>query len=155
MILKEDVLNIISERLNEDDVYIVELKISSSNKISLYIDSDEGVAIDYCVGISRLIESNFDREQEDFELEVSSAGLSHPFKVLRQYKKNIGREVKVTLHEQKTLSGKLLGVSDEGITLEVSEKRLVEGKKRKQLVVEQQHIAFDDILKTEVVIKFK
>ena len=83
MISTELVYSFIEEKLKEDDVFVVELKVSKSNQITVLIDSDSGVNISYCVDISRLIEGSLDREEEDFELEVSSPGVG-PFKVWRQ-----------------------------------------------------------------------
>lgn len=155
MITKEQIENIISEKLEQDNVFVVDLLVTTSNKIALEIDSNTGVNISYCVEISRLIEGSFDREVEDFELEVSSSSLSQPFKVLPQYFKNIGNEVKVTVREGKPLTGVLKSVSEQGIVIEVTKKVKLEGKKRKEIVVEECNLLFDSILKTEVVIKFK
>ncbi|MFB6319747.1 ribosome assembly cofactor RimP [Saccharicrinis sp. FJH54] len=155
MITKEQVEDIISEKLDQDDVFIVDLNVTASNKITLHIDSDTGVDIDYCVEVSRLIEGQLDRENDDFDLEVSSAGLSQPFKVFRQYKKNIGKDVTVTPVGGKPLTGVLKSVDDDGIELQTTEKTAVEGRKKKELVTVVHKLSFNEIAKTEVVIKFK
>lgn len=155
MVTSEQIEAIVSGKLEEDDVFIVDLDVNTSNKITLHIDSDEGVGIDYCVEISRLIEGSLDRDEEDFDLEVSSAGLSQPFKVLRQYKKNIGNDVTVTPKSGKPLTGVLTKVTEEGIELEKEEKVAVDGKKKKKLVAVTYTFSYEDITKTEVVIKFK
>lgn len=155
MITKEQIENVIADKLSKDDVFIVDLNVTTSGKITLHIDADEGVNIDYCVEISRLIEGSLNRDEEDFELEVSSAGLSQPFKVFRQYKKNIGNDVTVTPKDGKPLTGVLKSVSEEGIELETEEKVAVEGKKKKTVVPVLHKFSFDNIAKAEVVIKFK
>ncbi|MFC0877703.1 ribosome assembly cofactor RimP [Saccharicrinis sp. FJH2] len=155
MITKDQIENIISEKLVQDDVFIVDLNVTASNKITLHIDSDTGVDIDYCVAVSRLIEGSFDRETDDFDLEVSSAGLSQPFKVFRQYKKNVGKDVTVTPKNGKPLTGLLKSVNEDGIELQTTEKLAIEGKKKKEIVDVVHKLSFDEIAKTEVVIKFK
>ena len=123
----------ISEKLQQDEMFIVELVVQPGNKIVVVIDNDNGVPISYCIELSKLIESNLDREVEDFELEVSSAGIGQAFKVLRQYKKNIGRDVEILTAEGKKLSCKLLSVDDTGFDVEIGEMVKFEGKKRKEL----------------------
>ena len=93
MILKEDIEKLADEFLYGTDMFIVKLNVGSDNKITIYIDGDNGVTIDDCVGLSRFIENEYDRETEDFELNVSSAGIDQPFINLRQYLKNIERPV--------------------------------------------------------------
>ena len=96
MISKKNVIALIEERISDlkKDLYVVELSISAKNVIRVEIDKLEGyVSVEECVSISRNIEHNLDRETEDFELHVSSAGLDKPFRHINQYKKNIGRMV--------------------------------------------------------------
>jgi ribosome maturation factor RimP len=107
------------------------------------------------MSVSRNVEHNLDREQEDFELHVSSAGLDKPFRVLAQYIKNIGREVKATLHTGKKIEGILTSADDKEITLETSSMEKPEGKKKKELVVEQHVLPLDQIKETKIVISFK
>ena len=104
--------------------------------------------------MSRHIEAGLDREKEDFELNVMSPGLSEPFKILRQYQKNIGKQVDVVSKEGKKLSGKLLKASDMGIELETKTKERVEGKKGKQLIINNINLTFNQIKETKIVISF-
>ena len=96
MIEKEQILELIKDLVDEKEYFIVQLDISKTNKISLFVDSIKGININECVELSRKIERGLSREKEDFEVIVSSPGLDSPFKVPQQYTKNIGREVKVS-----------------------------------------------------------
>jgi ribosome maturation factor RimP len=155
MITKEQILGIISEKIYSDEVFVVDLKVSASNKIQLQIDSISGIGIDYCVTVSKLIESSLDRESEDFELEVSSPGLGQPFKVAQQYLKNIGREIQVTPFDGKQFSGILKAFIDGNIIVECAEKVKVEGSKKRELVQVERKITQQEIKKAELIVKFK
>jgi ribosome maturation factor RimP len=124
--------------------------------IRLELDKTEGnVSIEDCMSVSRNIEHNLDREEVDFELHVSSAGLDKPLRVHAQYVKNIGRGLDVKLKNKEKTSGTLTTVSEQGIVLERSEKQQIEGKKKKELVVITEAIAFSDISEARIVITFK
>lgn len=158
MISKKKVLELIDERIAElaNGLFVVELTISANNVIHVELDKHEGnVAIVDCMSVSRNVEHNLDREEEDFELHVSSAGLDKPFRVLAQYIKNIGREVKVVTLEGKKLEGILRAADDKEITLETSRMEKPEGKKKKELIVEQHVFPLDQIKETKIVISFK
>ena len=158
MISKKKVMELIDERIAElaNGLFVVELTISANNIIHVELDKHDGnVAINDCMSVSRNVEHNLDREQEDFELHVSSAGLDKPFRVLAQYTKNIGREVKATLHTGKKIEGILTSADDKEITLETSSMEKPEGKKKKELVVEQHVLPLDQIKETKIVISFK
>jgi len=111
MIGKNTILELAEERIEElgAGIYVVDLKIGTGNQIFLELDKEQGsISIEECMSVSRNIEHNLDREIEDFSLEVSSAGLDQPFRVLKQYKKNIGKTVKVlTLEHGKKIEGVL------------------------------------------------
>ena len=154
MISKELVQNLIEEKL-AGDVFIVDIHISTGNAISVQLDGDNGLSIDQCVAFSRQIEHNLDREVEDFELEVSSPGLTQPFKVLRQYLKNIGREVEIATVDGDKHSGILKQADENGITLEETRRERVEGKKKKVTVTEDLQFSFDKIRTAKSVISFK
>ena len=113
-----------------------------------------GVNIGKCVEVSRNIEHNLDRETEDFELQVSSAGLGQPFKVYRQFVKNENREIEVLTNEGIKFVGKMLNVGETGFDLEVSKKEKVEGKKTKQMVTRVHHFDFEEIKEAKNIIKF-
>lgn len=158
MISKQTVRQLAEERIKDRDerLFIVELTISASNVIRLELDKTEGnVSIEDCMSVSRNIEHNLDREDADFELHVSSAGLDKPLRVHAQYVKNIGRDLDVKLKSKEKTTGTLIAVNDTGIVLKREEKQVVEGKKKKELVVIENKIAFSDINEAKIVISFK
>ncbi|MCB9224629.1 MAG: ribosome assembly cofactor RimP [Crocinitomicaceae bacterium] len=158
MIDKNKVRELAEERIAERDnlLYIVDITINGGNQILVELDREEGaVSIEDCISVSRNIEHNLDREVEDFSLEVSSAGITKPFRAIQQYRKNIGKDVKViTIEHGKSVEGKLVKVDDDGFTIEKSEKKRVEGKKKKELVVEELPFKYDEIKETKLIISF-
>lgn len=157
MIKKDTVLALIDEKLTETpEFYLVELKISNANKIYIEIDhKTDPISINDCIAFSRQVEHNLDREEEDFELEVTSPGLSLPFKVSQQYIKNRGKEVKVMLNTSKTIEGVLKEVNENGIVLTNETKERVEGKKKKIKVNNEFKLSFEEIKETKIIVKFK
>ncbi len=158
MISKKKVLELADERMNElnSGLFVVDISISASNVIHLELDKSDGnVSINDCMSVSRNIEHNLDRESEDFELHVSSAGLDKPFRVLAQYIKNIGREVKLVTNDGKKHEGLLTAATAEEVTLEKSRMEKIEGKKKKELIVEQLVFPMTQIKETKIVISFK
>jgi ribosome maturation factor RimP len=117
MIEKEHIKELAQQELTEE-YFVVSVAVKKGNLIEVIIDGDNGVSIQKCVDVSRNIEKNLDREEEDFELSVSSFGLGKPLKVLRQYQKHIGRNVEVTPSEGKPVSGIIKNVGDDGFELE-------------------------------------
>lgn len=107
MIDKVKVLELIQDALNGTDKFLVNLKITNDNRIYVDIDGDEGILIDDCIELSRTIENNLDRDEEDFELNVSSAGADSPLKLPRQYKKNVGRQLQVETFDGEKVTGRL------------------------------------------------
>lgn len=158
MITKELVRQLAEERIKDRDerIFIVSLTISPSNVIRLEIDKTEGnVSIEDCMSVSRNVEHNLDREEVDFELHVSSAGLDKPLRVHAQYVKNVGRGLDVILKNKEKTSGTLVEVTDAHIVLEREEKQQIEGKKKKELVVIRETITFNDINEARIIISFK
>ncbi len=153
MIEKEKIVKLAEEKLDEEQ-FLVELTISASNAISVVIDGIHGVTISKCVEVSRNIEHNLDREVEDFELQVLSAGLGLPFKVYRQFVKNENLEIEVVANDGVKHSGKMMNVNELGFDLEVNRKEKVEGKKTKQLVTRTLHFSFEEIKEAKNIIKF-
>ncbi|MDR2844123.1 MAG: ribosome assembly cofactor RimP [Candidatus Symbiothrix sp.] len=133
--------------------YLVSVKVEAGNRIVVEVDSDQSISIDDCAALSRFIESRLDREVEDYELEVGSAGISSPFQLLRQYQKNIGREVEVLSKAGKKLTGILHSADEEKIVLSVEKQVKPEGAKRKITVVENQEFLYSEIKYTKNVIK--
>ena len=155
MISIQKIESLILDKLKEDGVFVVDLSVSTSNRISVILDSEKGIPISYCVDISRLIEHNLDREEEDFALEVSTYGLDQPLKLPRQYKKNIDRDVDVVTNDDKALTGKLIDVTDTGFTIETKEKVKIEGKKKKELRISSHMFNFEDVKSVKIVVSFK
>lgn len=154
MISKQKIESLIAEKMSSGDYFIVSLDISTSNRIKLIVDSMKGITIDECVEFSRAIEHNLDRETEDFELEVSSPGLSMPLKVHQQYIKNIGRELDILTRDNIKIKGLLKQVGEKSILIEEQKRIKVEGQKQKVLTKIEQTVAFDNINKALVIIKF-
>jgi ribosome maturation factor RimP len=153
MIDRNLVIQLTKEKLRQDQ-FIVEVTVSQANQISVLLDSDSGITIDDCITISRYIESKLDREAEDFELQVSSSGLGQPFKVHRQYIRNLGNEVEVVLTNGQKLAGILKSADETGFDLEISKNEKVEGQKKKQLVTRIQRISFDETKTVKNIVKF-
>lgn len=154
--LKESTIQaLLNNGLEErNDLFLIDLKISSDNKISVIIDGDNGVSVEDCIFISRAIEHNLDREEEDFSLEVLSAGATSPLTEKRQYKKNVGRTLQVKSKEQEKIEAMLTEVDENFITLEWTAKEPKPVGKGKITVNKQAKIAYDDILEAKVIIKF-
>ncbi len=154
MIDRQLIEQVVTSSLNDSE-FVVDITVSSSNKIMVTIDSDSGITIDRCVLVSRAIEKELDREKDDFELEVASAGLSEPMKLPRQYKKNIGRIVSVVTLNGEKFTGKLIDANDQQFCIEFEEKVLVEGKKRKQLVTKNVDLLYTDVKSTKIEVIFR
>ena len=152
---KQDIENIIAPRLIEKDYILIDLKVGSGNSISVEIDSDKGVTIDDCVEFSRLIEHSLDRDKEDFDLMVSSPGLSEPLRIPWQLKKFQGQEVDVLVYDGKKLSGELLESDEEGFKIKEIKHERVEGKKKKQEVEYLHAFAYKVVKTVKVKISFK
>lgn len=158
MLNKKEIERLALERIKElnDNIFIVSLTISSSNAIHLEVDKmSGGISIDQCVSISRNVEHNLDREAEDFELHVSSAGLDKPFRVFQQYEKNIGRDVKVKTTNGQKWEGLLKSANENEVVVETKRKERLEGKKKKVEIVEEHTIPMSEIKETKIVISFK
>ncbi|MBL4709465.1 MAG: ribosome assembly cofactor RimP [Flavobacteriales bacterium] len=155
MISKGHIEELVKEKIADTEYFIVDIIISSSNQIRVEIDGNEGVNINDCVQISRHIEASFDREEVDFELTVSSAGMDQPFKILRQYQRYLGREVEIKTTKGEKLKGKLISANEERVEIETSRKERIEKKKKKQLIIENQLIPMEQVKETKVVISFK
>ena len=154
MISRDIVRNSVVEVIRETSVFLVDVNVNNANKISVKVDKPEGVTIDDCVNISRAIESGLNREAEDFGLEVSSPGLTEPFLVMEQYRKNCGRQVDVVTCDGQKLNGLLQHVDDNGIVLEVKAKIREAGQKRSKTVMQTVTLNFKDIKTTKVTITF-
>ena len=136
------------------DLYLVDLKISAGDDVTVILDGDEGLSLQDCLDASRAIEFNLDREEHDFSLQVMSPGLSEPLKLPRQFKKNMGREIEVLLNSDEKIQGEVVAVDDEKVTLVLRYRRPKLIGKGKEDVVENKEIPYTEIKKALVVIKF-
>ena len=155
MINAKTVEQIVNDKIAGSHLYLVEVTVGAQNAISVFVDSDEAVTLADCIELSKHVEAQFDREVEDFELNVSSAGLSEPFKVARQFVKNIGKEVEVIGKDGIKNIGTLLAYNETGIELEMIKKIKPEGAKRKQDIAIKELISFDKIKLVRIYISFK
>jgi ribosome maturation factor RimP len=154
LITKEKIESLIEEKLVGTDFFVVSIDISTANKISVEMDGDNGFPISECINFSRQIEKSFDREVEDFSLEVSSPGLNKSFRLTRQYLKNLNKPVVVKINEGDKVKGVLTFADDNKISVQTSRKERLEKKKKKVEIVEDVEILREDILETKLVIEF-
>lgn len=150
MIDKDLIRQTIEEKLASTDCFLVSLSISGDNQIMLEIDSETSVDLDFCVELTRYIEQHFDRDAEDYSLEIGSYSITKPFVDRRQYRKNIGRKVEVLTEESRKIRGTLVAVDNDGFTLEIEEKELVEGQKRKKLVKKEITLLYSSVKQTKL-----
>ena len=149
MIEKKIVCQIVDEWLAGKVYFLVEVTVSPDDKIVVEIDHKEGVWIEDCVELSRYIESRLNREEEDYELEVGSAGIGQPFKVLQQYRNHIGEEVEVLKKNGRKLCGVLKDADEQHFTLTTQKKVKPEGAKRPRMEQEDETFAYDEIKYTK------
>jgi len=140
MITDETIKDLVQQQIAGSDIFLVEAIVKPGNMIRVHVDRPEGISIEECVRISRFINEQLDRDVEDYSLEVSSPGISAPFKVKQQYEKNVGHTIEVRLGDGDRVEGKLAKVSDQSILI------LVKGK--------EMEIFFKDIDKAKTIISF-
>ena len=157
MIDRNVVKSIVEEWLEDKSYFLVDVEISSENKILVEIDHADGVWIEDCVELSRYIEDRLNRDDEDYELEVGSAGLGQPFKVAQQYINHVGKEVEVLSLDGKKQQGILKEVADDGLSfvVTVKEKQKLEGKKRPVIVDVDKTFTTDSVKYTKYLLSFK
>ncbi|MDY6301342.1 MAG: ribosome assembly cofactor RimP [Bacteroidales bacterium] len=153
MIDKKALEQVINEALEGTKMFLVTLKVSKDNIIDVQLDSDEDITIDDCVAVNDAVLDAFDRDVEDYELTVGSYGITSPLLLPRQYSKNVGYEVEVLTADGRKLKGILADADDEGFVLTMTVKRKLEGKKRPELVEEQERFNYNDIKYTKNIIK--
>jgi ribosome maturation factor RimP len=147
MILVKDIEKLVADKLEGTDKFLVEIKVSPTNVIAIEFDADSGINAQDCKDLSKYVESELDRENEDFALTVSSPGLDKPLRILRQYQKNIGRSIKVIKNDGNRVQGTLEQVKAEFITLNWADK-----KKKESKIIE---LPFNEIKESKVIISFK
>lgn len=154
MIDKKELTDFIESRLAGSDYFLVGVAVSPANDITVEVDNPDGVDIDFCCGLSRDIEEAFPRDEEDYSLEVGSAGLTAPFKVLGQYLKNIGKKVEVLTTDGRKLKGILDEADQTGFTLGMETKVKEPGMKRPEIRTVQERFAFGQAKKVNVLLEF-
>ena len=153
MIDKTELERVINEALEGTGMFLVTLKVSKDNIIDVALDSDTDITIDDCVAVNDAVLAAFDRDTgEDYELTVGSYGLTSPLLMPRQYRNSVGNDVEVLTADGRKLKGVLADADDEGFTLTQTVKRKLEGKKRPELVEEQERFSYSDIKQTKNII---
>lgn len=153
----ENIRALLEETLGNDDLYIVEITVSDSPvkpKVTVKADSDEGISIDQCALLSRRLSRRIEEtygEEVSYVLEVTSPGIDYPLTSEKQFKRNIGRKIKVVMKDGSGRTGTLEEVADSGIKLTEE----VKGKNKKAAPAPMAEVAFDDIVKANIVISFK
>lgn len=154
MAFREKVLQLLAESIQEKpSIFLIDLTITDAFKIIVTIDGDAGVQLQDCIDISRAIENNLDREEQDFSLEVASVGVGSPLKLVRQYIKNIGRTLIVKLANE-TIEAQLVDANDNFITLAWEAREPKKIGKGKETVQKRQEIPYSDIKEAIVTVTF-
>ena len=154
MAFRDKILELLEEGLKEKpSLFLVDLTVTETLKVIVTLDGDNGVNLQDCIDISRVIDSNLDREEQDYALEVASAGVSTPLKLIRQYRKNIGRTLKVKTATE-TIEAVLEQVSDESIVLSWTAREPKKIGKGKETVEHKREIPYSDIKEAIVTIIF-
>lgn len=148
----EEVVNKVLE--NEPELFLIALKVGADNQIQVIIDGDHGVRVEHCANLSREIEQHLDREQEDYSLTVMSAGLSEPLTIPRQFKKNVGRQLKVETNDGKQYKGNLVEATDKDCKLTWSSREKKPVGKGKITVQNEVVIAYEEIKEAKMMITF-
>ncbi len=154
VINKTELEKFIESKLTDTSYFLVETKVSKDNEIKIEIDSMQSVDIDFCINLSREIEEAFPREEEDYELEVGSAGITSPFKVHQQFIKNIGKEVEVQTKTGKKLTGLLLEAGEKEFKIRTEVKFKPEGKKKYETKEEEMTFGYDEVNSVKYLLKF-
>ena len=156
MKFKENIQKLLAEALSlQPDLFLIDLHIDDQSRVQVVLDGDNGVSLEQCIKVSRHIEHQLDREVHDFSLEVSSAGATHPLKMVRQYKKNIGRKLAVHTIDNDNFKATLTQADDDQITLEWKAREPKPIGKGKHTVVKQLQVPYNQIEKATVQIQFK
>ena len=154
MIDKKNVESLVSQWLEGKEYFLTDVTVSKDNRIVVEIDHKDGVWIEDCVSLSRFIEEGLDRDKEDFELEVGSAGIGQPFKVLQQYVNHLGEKVEVATGQGKKLVGTLTAAAAETFTVVVEEKVKNEGEKRPHIEEVEHVYKYEEVRSVRGVIEF-
>jgi ribosome maturation factor RimP len=153
MVDKELVKEWVNELLEGSDRFLVDVSIKNDDLILVFLDSDTSITIEHCVEVSRHIESKLNRDEEDFELRVSSSGLDHPLTLTRQFVKNIGRDIRLEMNDGASHLGKIVAADDKNLSIDL----IIEKKRKKikeQTIAGSMTVAYDDIKEAWPVISF-
>lgn len=153
MIDKELVKEWVNELLEGSDRFLVDVSIKNDDLILVFLDSDTSLNIEHCVEVSRMIESKLNRDEEDYELRVSSSGLDHPLTLTRQFVKNIGRDIRLEMNDGTSHLGKIVAADDKNLSIDL----IIEKKRKKikeQTIAGSMTVAYDDIKEAWPVISF-
>ncbi len=155
MTFRNKVQELLEAALAEHEhLFLIDLSINDANKIIVVLDGDFGVNLQDCIDVSRAIENNLDREEQDFSIEVASAGVSSPLKLIRQFKKNIGRIIKVKTIALEEVEAKLAAADDEKITLQWQAREPKKIGKGKETVEKKLELPYENIKEAIVIISF-
>lgn len=146
---RSNIATLVENFLQGTEKFLVDVLVKPGNRVFVFLDGDHGITIDDCVRVSRMLENSLDRETEDFELNVSSAGADQPLRMPRQYPKNIGRSLHIKLSDERVMKGKLMATNENGITV------LTEGDRKKKIGPAEIFIDYPDIVEAKVIISFK
>ena len=153
--MRAKVTELLNQALEENpSLFLIDMSISTDNKIRIIIDGDAGVTVEDCIAVSRAIEHNLDREEEDFSLEVMSAGVSEPLTISRQYKKNIGRNLKVKTDKGETIEGEIVQANEDAVTLTWRAREPKPVGKGKVTVQKEAVVPYNEIVEAKVMITF-
>ena len=153
--MRKKVEELLNQTLQENDtLFLIDFSISEANHIRVIIDGDNGVTVEDCMLVSRAIENNLDREEEDFSLEIMSAGVSEGLKLPRQYAKNVGRDISVKTTSSEKIEGTLVEVNDDSIKLTWKAREPKPVGKGKVTVEKEAVLKYDEIAEAKVIITF-
>ena len=154
MIDKNELRSFVEDKLKDTQYFLTDLKVTPTNEITVEIDSLIPGDIEECVKLTRAIEEAFDRDVEDYELEVGTAGLTSPLKVPRQYEKYVGQDLEVLTADGRKIHGMLRKVDDNGICLAIQQKVKKEGCKKPVIETIELNIPFSNIKRAVYDLKF-
>ncbi|MCM1153411.1 MAG: ribosome assembly cofactor RimP [Muribaculum sp.] len=154
MLDKTKLKDFIEEQLKDTDCFLTDLSVSPANEVKVEIDSDSRVDLDLCIDLNRAIEQEFPSDDEDYELEVGSAGITSPLKLPRQYRKYIGQDLEVFAADSRKYKGTLISADDKGIVLRISQKVKKADSKRPVEELIDRNFPYSDIRKALYDLKF-
>ncbi len=154
MIEQNWIENEVQTFLGEGEFFLVGVNVSPANKIEVFIDGDAGLPLQKCIDLSRHLESQLDREQNDFELTVSSPGLGSPMTMTRQIVKHLGKQVKFVTNDGQVGQGELIHIDDHNLKIRNEKKVRIEGRKKKEIVVEETELNRSSIKELKLKLAF-